>query len=89
MARVRQSGFFVVEDDPVYQRLVKYIVEMDSDHEVHAFETGAACLANLNLQPDIISLDYSLPDMTGEEVRANQSIQPRNRGGHLIRSAGY
>ena len=68
MARSQTIRIFVVEDDPVYQRLVKYIVEMDSDHEVHAFETGAACLANLNLQPDIISLDYSLPDMTGEEV---------------------
>lgn len=59
---------FVVEDDPVYQRLVKYVVEMDSDHEVHVFSTGKACLESLGLNPDIVSLDYSLPDITGEEV---------------------
>ncbi|MEI6411158.1 MAG: sigma-54 dependent transcriptional regulator [Bacteroidota bacterium] len=59
---------FIVEDDPVYQRLVKFVVEMDPDHEVHVFATGKECLANLRLKPDIVSLDYSLPDMTGEEV---------------------
>jgi DNA-binding NtrC family response regulator len=59
---------FVVEDDPMYQRMVKYIVELNPDHEVHLFSTGQECIQQLSLQPDIISLDYSLPDMTGEEV---------------------
>ena len=59
---------FVVEDDPMYQRMVKYIVELNPDHEVYLFSTGQECLQQLSLQPDIISLDYSLPDMTGEEV---------------------
>lgn len=68
MARDHTIRVFIVEDDPVYQRLVKYVVELDADHEVHVFATGEDCLTNLNLKPDIISLDYSLPDMTGEEV---------------------
>jgi two-component system, NtrC family, response regulator AtoC len=68
MTKDQSIRIFVVEDDPVYQRLVKYVVEMDSDHEVHVFDTGEACLANLGLKPDIVSLDYTLPDMTGEAV---------------------
>jgi DNA-binding NtrC family response regulator len=68
MARDPVIRIFVVEDDPVYQRLVKYVVEMDSDHEVHVFATGKECLSNLSLKPDIVSLDYSLPDMTGEAI---------------------
>jgi DNA-binding NtrC family response regulator len=68
MARDPVIRIFVVEDDPVFQRLVKYVVEMDTDHEVHVFTTGKECLSNLSLKPDIVSLDYSLPDMTGEEV---------------------
>lgn len=68
MTKDHAIRIFVVEDDPVYQRLVKYVVEMDSDHEVHVFATGEECLANLDLKPDIVSLDYSLPDITGEEV---------------------
>ncbi len=59
---------FVVEDDPMYQRLVKYVMELNPDHQVHIFATGQECLQNLHLNPTIVSLDYSLPDMTGEEV---------------------
>ncbi len=68
MARDHSIRIFIVEDDPVYQRLIKYVVEMDPDHEVFVFATGKECLANLDLQPDIVSLDYTLPDMTGEAV---------------------
>ena len=62
------TRIFLVEDDPVYQKMVRYILEMDPDHEVFAFSTGQECLANLQLEPDVISLDYSLPDMSGAEV---------------------
>lgn len=68
MARDDSFRIFVVEDDPVYQRFVTYMVEMDAGHEVHVFATGEDCLSNLSLKPDIVSLDYSLPDMTGEAV---------------------
>ena len=67
-ATVNNTRIFVVEDDPVYQRMVKYIAEMNPDHEVYVFKTGEECLNNLHLNPDIISLDYTLPDMTGAEV---------------------
>ncbi len=59
---------FVVEDDPMYQRMVKYIMELNPDHEVHLFNNGKACLKQLHLNPSIISLDYTLPDFTGEEI---------------------
>ncbi len=68
MAKDQPIRVFIVEDDPVYQRLVRYIVERDPEHEVHVFSTGRECLANLSLGPDIISLDYSLPDISGEQV---------------------
>ncbi len=67
-ANTNSTRIFVVEDDPMYQRMVKYIAEMNPDHEVHVFKTGKECLNNLHLNPDIISLDYTLPDMTGAEV---------------------
>ncbi len=59
---------FIVEDDPMYQRMVKYVMELNPDHEVHIFNTGQECLDNLKLKPQIVSLDFTLPDMTGEEV---------------------
>ena len=62
------TRIFVVEDDPIYRRLVKHVMEMDPDHEVHLFSTGQECLHALGLNPHIVSLDFTLPDMTGEEV---------------------
>lgn len=62
------TRIFVVEDDPIYQRMIKYLMELNPDHEVHVFATGQECLQHLDKKPNIISLDYSLPDMTGEEV---------------------
>ena len=59
---------FVVEDEPMYSRLVKYTMELNPDHEVHVFENGQDCIDSLHLKPTIVSIDYSLPDMNGEEL---------------------
>lgn len=62
------TKIFVVEDDPMYQRMIKYIMELNPDHEVHVFSTGKDCIAQLHLEPDLISLDYNLPDIQGEAL---------------------
>lgn len=67
-SKKHNTRIFVVEDDPMYQRMVKYVMELNPDHEVHIFSTGQECLQQLSKQPDIVSLDFTLPDMTGEEV---------------------
>lgn len=67
-SKQQTTRIFIVEDDPMYQRMVKYVMELNPDHEVHLFATGQECLQQLNLLPDIVSLDFTLPDMTGVEV---------------------
>jgi DNA-binding NtrC family response regulator len=57
---------FVVEDDPIYRKMVKYTMELNPDHEVYVFNSGQSCIEQLHLNPTIISIDYSLPDMNGE-----------------------
>ncbi len=59
---------FVVEDDPVYQKLVQYIAELNPDHIVKAFSNGKDCIEQLHENPAVVTLDYSLPDMTGADV---------------------
>lgn len=68
MKKYQPIKIFVVEDDPMYNRMIKYIMELNPDHEVHSFKTGKECIDNLHLKPSIISLDYTLPDMTGTDV---------------------
>ena len=65
-----QNSFriFVVEDDPWYSELLTYHLSHNPDYEVSCYHTAKSCLANLYLCPEVICLDYSLPDATGEEV---------------------
>lgn len=59
---------FVVEDDPAYTKFLKYVLGLNPDYEVEYFTTGKECLSNLHKKPDVITLDYSLPDQPGEKV---------------------
>jgi DNA-binding NtrC family response regulator len=59
---------FVVEDDPTYTKFLNYVLSLNPDFEVEVFNTGKQCLDNLHKKPLAIVLDYSLPDISGEEV---------------------
>lgn len=59
---------FVVEDDPAYSKFLKYVLGLNPDFDVDYFTSGKECLQNLHKNPSIVTLDYSLPDMPGEDV---------------------
>lgn len=59
---------YVVEDDEWYRKLLVHTLSLNPDHEVKAFESGEACLSQLKKKPDFVTVDYKLPDMTGEEL---------------------
>ena len=71
---------FIVEDDPSYTKFLQYVLSLNPDFELSIFETGKDCIENLYKEPAIITLDYTLPDMPGEQVlseihKYNSSIQ--------------
>lgn len=59
---------FVVEDDEWYNRLLVHTLSLNPDYEIQSFTTGKDCLANLHQEPDVVTLDYRLPDMKGLDV---------------------
>jgi two-component system response regulator AtoC len=59
---------FVVEDNEWYNRLLVHNLSLNPDYEVVSFLNGKDCLNHLNENPDIITLDYRLPDMTGYDI---------------------
>lgn len=59
---------FVVEDNEWYNRLLVHTLSLNPEYEVKGFHSGKEFLKALHESPDIITLDYRLPDMTGLEV---------------------
>ncbi|AWW29712.1 sigma-54-dependent Fis family transcriptional regulator [Echinicola strongylocentroti] len=64
------NGFkiFVVEDDPWYGQILEYHLGLNPDYEVRRFDSGRALLDHLYLKPNLVTLDFSLPDMNGDEL---------------------
>lgn len=59
---------FVVEDDEWYRKLLVHTIQLNPDYSVKAFGTGKELLDALNEQPDVITVDYRLPDMLGTDL---------------------
>lgn len=59
---------FVVEDNDWYNRLLVHSLGLNPDYEIKACFTGQECIDQLHENPDVITLDYRLPDMTGLDV---------------------
>ena len=59
---------FVVEDDPIYAKVLSYNLSQNSEYDVEVFGTGKQCISNLHKKPDLITLDYSLPDLSGLNI---------------------
>lgn len=59
---------FVVEDDEWYNRLLVHNLSMNPDYDIETYTSGKDCLNNLHKNPDVVTLDYRLPDMKGLEI---------------------
>lgn len=81
---MEQKAFkiFVVEDNEWYNKLLVHNLSLNPDYIVSSFLTGKECLSHLNEEPDVITLDYRLPDMTGVEVL--QKIKQENEDIEVI-----
>jgi two-component system, NtrC family, response regulator AtoC len=65
---VSGHSIFIVEDDPFYGQLLQYHLGLNPDHVVRLFTDGKSLLKALHERPAVITLDLSLPDMSGEDL---------------------
>jgi two-component system, NtrC family, response regulator AtoC len=59
---------FIVEDDPWYGEILDYHLSLNPDYSIRKFTTGKDLLSNLYLKPDLVTIDFSLPDMPGDRL---------------------
>ena len=59
---------FIVEDDQWYGEVIEYHLSLNPDVSIKRFDNGEDFLKALDEQPDLVTLDYTLPDISGEDV---------------------
>ncbi len=71
---------FILEDDPLFRKMIEHKLSMDSEYEVSTFECAADMYRELGLQPQVVTLDLNLPHVSGIEVMKRISqISPETR----------
>ena len=68
MANRNDLKVFVVEDDEWYCDFLEYNLKLNEENTVQKFHNAKDILAKVHENPDVITLDYSLPDMDGEQL---------------------
>lgn len=59
---------FIVEDDPWYGQLLHYHLSLNPENTVYLWTSGQECLDNMHLLPDVVTIDFSLPDISGDKL---------------------
>ena len=59
---------FILEDDSWYGSMLQHYLSLNPDYEVKRFESSREFFDRLHEKPDVVTLDYSMPDMDGSEV---------------------
>jgi two-component system, OmpR family, response regulator len=65
---------FLVDDDPMFLRLLEMEFTAQGKYTVETFTTGELCIASLNRAPDVIILDYHLDGIDEQAMNGIQTL---------------
>ncbi|MCG8578039.1 MAG: sigma-54 dependent transcriptional regulator [Flavobacteriales bacterium] len=74
---MEEFKIYIVEDDKWYSELLRHHLELNPDYHVKVFEDGTSFLKALPESPNVVCLDYSIPDINGAKLMKRiQEISP-------------
>ena len=68
MAKDNSFRIFIVEDDPWYGQLLRHHLSLNPDYSIELYTNAKDCLSHLHLHPDVVCIDFGLPDMEGDKL---------------------
>ncbi|MBK8807277.1 MAG: sigma-54-dependent Fis family transcriptional regulator [Bacteroidales bacterium] len=77
---------FIVEDDPWYGQVLKHHLGLNPDYELELFSNSKDLLNNLYKSPDLICMDFGLPDISGDKLL--KELKSRNKSVPIIVISG-
>ena len=77
---------FIVEDDPWYGQVLKHHLGLNPDYELELFTNSKDLLNNLYKSPDLICMDFGLPDISGDKLL--KELKSRNKNIPIVVISG-
>ena len=69
---------FLVDDDPVFRKVTQKLLNLNDFPNVETFESGEACINQLQKRPSLIILDFRLEKLNGLDVlKSIKAHQPK------------
>ena len=59
---------FIVDDDEIYVARLGHYLSLNPEYQVKKFYSAKSLSAALHEKPDIITLDYSMPEIKGDAL---------------------
>jgi two-component system OmpR family response regulator len=76
MKNKEKITIFLVDDDPIFQKMLEIEFTEQTQYDIKTFSTGEDCLKNLFQKPDVIFLDYQLNSLS---PKAQTGLQILNK----------
>ncbi len=68
MQKTKNPLIFIIEESTIYKDLIVGYLRSKKFANIKELKSGDECMAQLNLNPDIIILDYSIEGISGLEL---------------------
>ncbi|MBT3302120.1 MAG: response regulator [Bacteroidetes bacterium] len=77
MSPEKRPLIFIVDDDPMYHKMISHNLKAENFDNVMTFESGEECIKNLDKKPEVIILDYEMKGING--IQTLKSIKEYNK----------
>lgn len=70
------ATIFLVDDDPMFREMLRdKLIANNNTYEICEFSTGEQCLRSMDLNPDVVILDYHLDNLQKDAANGMEILK--------------